>query len=820
MAKDSLSALADAVASDRAVDWLEAESSAVDASELEAIRQLRALADLGAVAKSLSPRWGPFELRGEIGRGAFGTVYRAWDSRLGREVALKLLNAGVDLVGSGDAISEARLLARVEHPNIVPVYGADVHDGRVGIWMKLVNGKTLKEILVEQGPFGAEEAAQIGRVLCRALAAVHRKGFVHRDIKAQNVMREVGGEILLMDFGAADLVAESGTGSLRGSPAYLAPEVFDGGPPTARSDIYSLGVLLYHLVSGSFPFDGRSLSELRNNQASARRLELLDERATLPPEFAATISAAIACDPASRIQSAGAFEVALTRLRPVSGLPAKARFSRRSAIMGAALVTTLGLTGTILVREPPYPLVRKNSVAIIPFRNVGENRSDDYLAAGVSEDLAVNLASLKDLTVMHGAATRRYGNSEKDEAEIARELGADAAVFGSVRRDGRRVRVVATLVDARSGQAILSDSFDREFDDLLGSQVSIARRLAIALRGELTTPEYRRVGEHRIGDAEAFALYMRGRYHWALRTEQDLHLAVGYFNDAISREPGYALAFTGLSDAYTALGTYAFLSRREAFPKAAEAAARAVELAPDLAEAHASLGYAQKNRFEWKAAEASLRRAIELKPNYGQAHHAYAILLTQLGRFSEATDSLRRATAIDPTSIAARGALASALLMARRFDESIAQFQLVLREEPGMAVALRGLGITHTHRGDYAAAREAFERAAATVALPGDDLELQADLGYLAAVSGSRSEAVEIVGRLEQRDRQGDNEAAVMIAATYCGLGDAERAVKWLRKASDTQVPELGYLLVDPRWDALRSNNEFKLVLDKVGLGR
>ena len=304
----SVLSLAEAVADGAAVDWDHAESSA-SPDERQIIVQLRQLASLRLVAKTEAGTWGPFQIRGEIGSGSFGTVYRAWDTKLEREVALKLLRADPDSGTLASAIlSEGKLLAQIRHPNVVTVYGADTYDGRTGVWMELVAGRTLKDLVAHQGRFGAIEAALIGRDLCRAVAAVHEKGFLHSDIKAQNVMREAGGRIVLMDFGAGGAVDADRRGVLAGTPAYLAPEVLAGAKASVRSDLYSLGVLLYHLVSGQFPVTGGSLEQLRQHHSTGKRLLLRDARPDLPTTFVHAVDRAIAADAVDRPESAGTLE--------------------------------------------------------------------------------------------------------------------------------------------------------------------------------------------------------------------------------------------------------------------------------------------------------------------------------------------------------------------------------------------------------------------------------------------------------------------------------------------------------------------------------
>ena len=812
--------LAAAVAARDDVDWDHAEASAADPAELRLIQQLRQLANLSKASEAHGERWGPLQLRGEVGKGAFGTVYRAWDARLEIDVALKLSNLpGSPADAPTTAIKEGQLLAQVRHPNVVSVYGADSIDGRVGVWMEFVTGRTLKEILREHGPFGAHEAAVIGRDLARALAAVHHKGFLHRDIKAQNVMREAGGRTVLMDFGAgvAQQPADADVPSLGGTPLYLAPEVLAGDRPTVQSDLYSLGVLLFHLVSGEFPVSGATLADVRANHAAGVRTLLRDVRPDLPAQFVRVVDTAISTDPARRPRSAGAMESLLERALVEAGdVRPSIKWWALAASIVVVAATGWALRDRLPVREP---VAVHESVAILPFRNLTSPGSeDDYFAEGITDDLAAHLSALQDLRVVAGASTRRYKAQSKSDAEIATELEVATVLSGSVRRLGDRVRIVSTLVDAKSGVQLWSESFDRDLKDVLTMQAEVARKIAVALKGELTLPDERLLGAGAGRNAEAFNLYLRGRYYWGLRTEDGMNRAIQYFNDAVGIDPGYALAFAGLSDAYTSLGTYGVISRIDASAQAASAAQHAIALDPNLAEAHASLGYVQKNRFEWAAAEASFRRAIQLKPNYSSAHHFYANLLTQLGRQAEALAEIKRAVALDPLSISANVTVAGTLLMARRYDDAIAQYQSVLRSDPGFGPAYRGMAAAYMYSGRYAQAADAHRRAREVAPLAVEDQELKSDMGYLAGVSGRRADALRIVAELRDRYDKAGEAVAGSIAAIYCGLGDVEQAFMWLERAYKGRDPEVSFLKVDPRWDALRADRRFDELLKGLGL--
>ena len=826
----TLDQLAGAVADGDAIDWAHAESSAATDAEREIIRQLRDLAGLGAAARAQATIWGALQIRGEVGSGAFGTVYRAWDPRLEREVALKLLHAGADQPGASTVIREGRLLAQIRHPNVVTVYGADQHDDRIGIWMEFVTGRTLKTIVSEQGPFGAPEAALIGRDLCRALAAVHKLGFVHRDVKAQNVMREAGGRTVLMDFGAGEAVGGAAASPLRGTPVYLAPELLEGSAPGVASDIYSLGVLLYFLVSGTFPVVGTTLDEFRERHAAGKRTLLRDVRPDRPDSFVRAVDGCRAARPELRPESAGAIDARLVEalhgeeetIRDDS-LPARATQSTRRLMTyaaGVAVVLLLAAAAWVGIGRPSVnapPATSRDSVAILPIRDLTGSADDDFLSEGITADLIASLSSLRDLRVIAGPSTRPYANRERTPVEIGRELGVATVLDASLRRAGDRVRIVTQLIDARSGEQLWSESFDREAGDIMAMKSDVANRIAVALRGELSQGDAERLGAGRQYDHQAFLLYLRGRHHWGLRNEESMNRAIQYFHDALGRDPGFAPAYAGLADAYAALGVYGSIPRDEAYTRAAAAAEKAVSLDDTLAEAHASLGLANKNRFQWQAAERSFKRAIELKPGYSTARLWYSVFLTQHGRFSEAIAEIKTAMSLDPLSVAPRLQFASLLMMARRFDDAVAQYDAAQSLDSTFATGYRHKAITMLHKRDYARAQALFEQARQLSPVGAEDQEMKADLGFLYAVSGRADEARAIAGDLIQRYERAGEGVAGSIAAIFAGLGARDEAIRWLERARDARDPEAGYLLVDPRWDSLRDDPRFRALLTSLG---
>jgi serine/threonine protein kinase/tetratricopeptide (TPR) repeat protein len=828
----SILALAAAVADGSQVDWDQAESGASTPEERAVISQLRKLAAIGSTRSTPVEQWGPLEIIEEIGHGSFGSVFLARDPRLGREVALKLLHVTpLDQRLGAQSIAEGRLLAQIRHPNVVTVHGADQHDDRVGVWMEFVHGRTLKAIVEEHGPFGSDEAALIGRDICRALAAVHKVGFLHRDVKAQNVMREAGGRTVLMDFGAGDRASGNAAVPLMGTPAYLAPELFAGAAPTVASDVYSVGVLLYFLVSGKFPVPGQSLDDLRASHAAGRTVPLVDVRPDLPSAFLAVVDVACAADPAKRPSTAGAMAALLERclnlddhrapnaeseaLRPSSvrrWLPGRTRVVAVIAL--AALIA-----GAWMVRSLSTPLaVPRNSVAILPFESQPVDPAAEYLGEGFMQDVAATLGSIRDLRVVAGVSTMRFRNASKSPREIGAEVGVAAVLTGAVRRRGDALSVFVQLIDTASGEQIWSERFERTSTDVLAMQQEISRKTAIALRGELSERERERLRQGEGRSFEAFNLYWKGRHAVSLRTAASMQEALGLFREALALDARFAAAQAGTAEAYLSLGTYGVLPRTEAYARAASAAEQAIALDATLPEAYAVLAYAHKNRWEWAPAEANFKRAIELQPGRALSHHWYSIFLTQLGRFPEAIVEISTAISLDPQSVGAQQHFATVLLMARRFEDAITQWQHAIQLEPGIVVPYRGIAQAYAHLGLAEKARATIAEAVARAPRGSEDQELKADRGFILARAGEIAEARKIARELEERHRRTGEELAGAIAGIYAGLGDANRAFPWLERAVSTKDPELGFIKVDPRWDSLREDARFERIVAALAL--
>jgi eukaryotic-like serine/threonine-protein kinase len=869
--------LAESIADGQPIDWdtIEARASAGDDT---IVRQLRVISTLAELHRSVSTvtipppdttrsrqasaapaigSWGHLTLIERLGGGSSGDVYRAWDRHLERDVALKLLrfNDSIADLDTSRITYEGRLLARVRHPNVVTVYGVASHDNRVGLWMELVSGVTLEQRIRTSGPLGAHEAAMVGIDLCRALAAVHAAGLIHRDVKGQNVMREGGGRIVLMDLGTGREVgalSDAVAPDLAGTPLYLAPELFTGARAGERTDLYSLGVLLYHLVTGAFPIRATSIQELHEGHRAGRLIRLRDARPDLPSPFVRVVERAIANDGRVRYATAGEFEADLAdalahftapgETTTVSGRQGRNRLTidrswwRFAALaVAVALVVVVALRWSTLRRPsgamPDGPI---RSIAVLPLTNLSGDPAQEYFADGMTDQLIGTLGQLGDVNVISRTSAMQFKGSKKPLPEIARALNVDAVLEGAVvvlpggtaagAGDQKRVRITARLIYAGSDTQLWDKAFERVGADVLKLQSEVAAAVLEGLKLRLTSQQQDRLAHARAAASGArqfdvFDLYLKGRYYWNMRTEESLKRSIQYFQEATDLDPGYALGYAGLADAYSLLGYYGFVARSETHSRAAAAAAKALELDDTVAEAHASLAFLHEDLFEWDAAEARHKQALALKPGYATGHHWYAYHLAQRGRFPEAMDQIHMAMALDPLSVGVNGAFGAILIYARQYTEAISQLERAVTMEPGFARNRSALATACLLQG--LPERAAIE-IGRTEALGGHDPAVQAEIGFVKARTNQRAAATAIVRDLMQRYQRNDDGTAFGVALVYAGLGQKREALNWLEVAARSlkAEAELSGLKVDPRLDVLRDDPRFMKLLATVGLDR
>jgi eukaryotic-like serine/threonine-protein kinase len=749
--------------------------------------------------------WGSLQLVEKVGEGTFGEVYRAFDTQLHREVAVKLLRVGRSQARLTERVlREGRVLARIHHPNVVVIHGAEQRDGRTGLWMEYIRGATLEQLLKTQGTFSAREAALIGQDLCRAVAAVHGAGLVHRDIKAQNVMREEGGRVVLMDFGAGQPkdAASRGPARLTGTPLYLAPEVLNGGEASVRSDLYSLGVLLYRLVTGDFPVRAGTIEELRTAHAEGRVVRLHDARPDLPDAFVQVVEAALQPDPTQRVASAGQLQSLLgqsTVFHGPSTIPGTGLFTKlvarlrgvavhpwrwaAVAVVCAALVTA----GIMAQRTWLAPTV---TVVVVPFDAAGG------IPAHLVEDISRRTTEL--LGESKGMRVRLVQAGAPDAPNA--DDGADYVLRGRLSSNAQGLQASVRLIRAGSSTAM----WDRS---VAGNAARLPTELATAVVSRLT-PTGTTTSRTSASSEAAAELDARGRY--ALEHGPDRFLtAVALFRGAIEADKDYARAHAGLARALLSMGCSKYGD------EGLHAAQRATVLDPGGSEGFTVLGNAMLYcRWDWDAAESAYRTAVSLNPSDEYARTRLAMYLAgRYGGEAGLAEMLRGRT-LDAMSATAAGATAQLLYYSRRFDEAEREIQRALQLDNRFATGYFAYGRILTARGRYVEATRAFAQADALDPSVFHE-DFVAEIAAADAAAGRSEEAENFVKKYEQNR---GNMSPEMLAFVHARLGNFDRAFHWLDQAVSERSTRLLWLRVDPRADPLRGDPRFDAVLRRLSI--
>lgn len=729
-----------------------------------------------------------------LGIGGVGEVYRARDERLGRDVALKVLRPDIHDSAARERLRrEARTLSQLNHPGISTIHDVESVDGIDFIVMELVSGETLSSRLA-RGALPEAVARGYGAEMADALAAAHEQGVIHRDLKPGNVMIDDRGRLKLLDFGLAlfrpvsvassETTADALSGALVGTVPYMSPEQLLGRALDPRSDLYSLGVVLYEMTTGRRPFTAEPATALIN--------EILNAPAPSPTSWAPGLSG----DSSRLIQNL--LEKDPVR-RPATAKQVAASLRSGRAAEGGEPAGT-GARGTAPI----------GSVAVLPLANLTGASDQEFFADGMTEALIATLAQIRALRVVSRTSVMRYKGSTQSLPEIARALDVDAVVEGAVVRSADRVRVTAQLIEARTDHHLWAGSYERDAHDVLALQSEVARAITDEIQVHMTLEERARLGNPRRVDPEAYEEYLRGRFHWNRRNEAAARRAIECFERSIARDPGYAPAHAGIADAYLTLANYDYVAPMDAFPRAEAAIARALELDDALPEAFVSLGaFRMDAQWDWPGAEAAFRRAISLDPNSAGARHWHADLLSLLARHEEALAESSRAKELDPLSLIVSAAFGIHLFYARRFEESAAQQHRTLELDPTFAPALRNLGGAYEQMGRYDQAIDCFERAHAL--LP-TELSATSLLAHALAVSGRQDDARRILAELI-RDSKERYVPRYALAAIHVGLGEAGAALDLLEEAHRARDRGMIWLQVSPRFDPLRAEPRFRTIV-------
>jgi len=760
-------------------------------------------------------RLGQYDVVELVGAGGMGDVYRAHDSKLGRDVAIKILPALFTDAGRLARFDrEARTLASLNHPHILTVHDVGDLEGRPYLVTGFVDGGTLKTWAhAERRTW--RQIVDLLTGVADGLAAAHAAGFVHRDVKPENILVATNGYATLADFGLAKLfeaadggaatrtASHGGTqpGLIVGTIAYMSPEQAAGNPADARSDIFSFGVVLYEALSGRQPFAGGSDLEVLQ-RVQHQPAELLGEE--IPPALRMVVEKALEKDPAERYQSMRDMVVDLRRLsRQTAETRAQlATRSRRWAALAVAALVIIAMGAVALWKMRPIatdaPRIR--SIAVLPLQNLSRDPDQEFFSDGTTEALISSLAQIHDLDVISRTSAMRYKGTTKTMSQVGRELGVDAIVEGSVQRVGGRVRITAQLIRASTDKHLWAREYERDAADVLKLEAEVARTIAQEIQAQLTPEEARRLASARSISPDAREAFLLGRYHSLKFNGADYRKAIEYSQRAIQLQPDYAAAYALLSETSYRLRTGGFAKDEGA---TRTAAAKAIELDPNLAEAHQAMGVINASDWDWAGAEREFRRAIALNP---EVDSSLSSLLTITGRHAEAIALVERVVKVDPLSAQAQDRLGTTLYFARRYQDAVASVKRAIELEPRSYLAMQMLGSVY----------EALARPQEALALF-DRSEFR-ESPYIAeayARLGRRDDALRVLNGLVKRGGAVDLQG---MAGAYFALGDNDRGFEWLTKGFDTRAGYVPFLNVAPAFDGVRSDPRFKALVARLKL--
>ena len=776
-----------------------------------------------------------------LGAGGMGEVWRATDTKLGRDVALKVLPA--EMAANPERLDrfrrEAMMLAALDHPGVVGVYSVEESGGVHFLTMQLVEGESLDHLIAEGG-MDIDRILEIGTAIAEALAAAHAKGIVHRDLKPANVMVAGDGRVKVLDFGLAKIAAPSSDelvdsemetdlhtreGVVMGTMPYMSPEQIAGRAVDQQTDVFSFGVMLYEMATGRRPFAGQSSAELASAILRDTPPAPTALRAGLPDGLLRVISRCLEKEPGARFPSMTDLHDALqTQLRDgadrtiATGPGPRPRM--RTLLVAGGIALLLGAVAYFGFLNPPWgaqeaskaPRIR--SIAVLPLDNYSGDPSQDYFAEGMTDELTADLARISQIRVISRGSAMQFGGSNRPSApEIAEALDVDAIVEGSVLRSGDTVRINAQLIDARADRHLWSKSFERSSRDVLALQDELASAIAREINVQLTPAEQSRMGSAQTVNPEAYDAYLKGRYFFNRPSDENLQKAIARFEDALELDPSFVPALSGLSDAYLWAGyNEGFITASEARPKAKAAAEQAIRLDDTSAEAHASLAtFKLFYEYDWEGSEAEYRRAFDLNPNYAFAHDQFALGLAFQGRYEESIAETRLAAELDPLNpqilidgifaFAWQGNHEAAKEMAKRAEDL----------DPTYFFPEFSYGWIDIQAGKLSEAIAHLQKSKTM----GSPAFVSAWLAYAYGAAGDRDRALAEVEDLQAMSLDG-NVTPFDSALVAIGLGDYPRAVSLLEQAYALDSQWLGWLRNDRAFDPLRSDPRFAALLKKL----
>ena len=797
-----------------------------------------------------------YKITEELGGGGMGVVYKAEDIRLGRNVALKFLpeKFAEDRQALERFQREARAASALNHPNICVIHDIGDHEGQPFIVMEFLEGQPLLN-RIQDKPLPTDQLLKFGIQIAEALEAAHAKGIVHRDIKPGNVFVTQSGGIKLLDFGLAKLAEAphsvegldtqlTAVGIAVGTPYYMSPEQLMDKEVDSRSDLFSFGVLLYQMATGSLPFTGKDIKVIFNKILNSAPLSLSQSNPGCPTELDRLIQKSLEKDRDIRYQTASDLRADLKRIQrqtessrsdPAGMHEQPEKMAAKSKQPGDVSSDTQVIVAVLKRRKKTVFLVACvllllvlglyrygwvspirpapdaggeaiTSVAVLPFENMSDDPAMEYLSDGTAQSIIYGLSQLPQVKVISFSSVLVYKGQTLDTQQVAKDLGVRALLLGRLNQQGDNLLVNVELVDTQDNSVLWGEQFNQKITDLLDVQEKIAMEISDHLRWQLTGEEESMMTKRYTENTEAYRSYLEGRYWWNKRTEEGFEKAVGLFNEAIEEDPLYALAYVGLADTYTLLAFYHHRTPGQTFPQARASAQKALEINDALAEAHTSLGYIEMvYDWDWAGAETEFKRAIEFNPNYATAHHWYGLFLSTQGRLDQGLEEMGKAQTLDPLSPQITTSVGEVFWYKGQYDEAIEQLRRALEMDPNLPVANQLLTLTYWHKGMYEEAIAQSEKWASVDPRRGS----VAPVVFRSLVFGNRTEAITAI-------RDSAQLATYWKALYYALVGEKDRALERMTQAMNERDPLSPWFNIDPNFDPLRDDPRFQDLLRRM----
>jgi serine/threonine protein kinase/Tfp pilus assembly protein PilF len=767
---------------------------------------------------------GRYQIIEELGKGGMGNVYKVLDKEVNAKIALKLINP--EIAADKKTIerfrNELKTARDISHKNICRMYDLNKEEGSYYITMEYVEGQDLKSLIRQTGQLAIPTTISIAKQVCEGLSEAHKLGTVHRDLKPSNIMIDKEGNSRIMDFGIARSLSAkgiTGAGVMIGTPEYMSPEQAEVKEVDQRSDIYSLGVILYEMVTGRVPFEGETPLGIAMKHKSEMPKNPREINAQIPEELSRVILRCMEKDKENRYQSAiivhseleniekgiPTTERVVPKRKPITSKEITVTFGLKKLLIPALVVIALVIAAVIILRMLPG---KQASIAVLPFTDLSPQKDQEYLCDGMTDEIIAKLSRLQGWKVMNMTSVMRYKNTGKDIKEIGRELNVSTILEGRIRKEKDDIRVTAQLVNVEDGFQLWSETYEQKLEGVFDIQSDIAEKITKALKVKLSPEEKEQIQKKPTENIEAYNLYLQGRWFWNMRTGKEMETSIKYFEQSIENDPNYALAYVGLADSYITLADWVYLRSKEAYFKAKEAATKALEIDDSLAEAHNSIAIIKyMYESDWLNAEKEFKRAITLNPNYAAARQEYAEYLACLGRFDEALKEIKQAQKLDPLSLMFSASEANFLYYARDYDHAIEQNKKTLEMDPNFRPAHVYLGRSYREKGIYEKALEEFKK-----------INSQIDIGITLAKMGKKPEAHQVIKDYTEDTIQSDSPLSLEnVARIYFSMEEEDQGFKWLKRAYE-EKESLRFLKVHPLYDRVRSDPRFKALIKKVGL--